>query len=150
MSIISLIQILYFVVKQKFKSFLFFIIIGVLLKLFIKSTSYVLVIDIIVTNLLMQAMTSYEGFREGMKGATGATGTTGTTNKKQKSTSNNSPASTASTSSTSSTAVAPANSTPGEGFQGGMDLDGIHSALDRIEPLLSKIESMGTFFGKKK
>jgi hypothetical protein len=61
--VIAIIQLLYYVVNHKFKSFLFFCIIGVVLKLFIKSTSVVLILDLIITNVLMTSFIKNEGFR---------------------------------------------------------------------------------------
>lgn len=72
MCIIALIQIFYLIVNKKYTSFLLFCIIGVLLNMFIKNISIVLILDIIITNILMKTVVRREGF----EGDTGSTGTT--------------------------------------------------------------------------
>jgi len=76
MSIIALVQIFYLIVHKKYKAFLFFCIIGLVLKLFIKNISIVLILDIIITNILMKTVIKREGFEdsEGNSGYTGPTG----------------------------------------------------------------------------
>lgn len=75
MCILALIQIFYLIVHKKYTSFLLFCIIGVLLNLFIKNISVVLILDIIITNILMRTVVKKEGFEgSGETGATGATG----------------------------------------------------------------------------
>ena len=63
--IITLIQLFYLVVHQKYKALLFFFVIGLALHLFIKNIPMVLILDIIITNILMKTIIK----REGMEGA---------------------------------------------------------------------------------
>jgi hypothetical protein len=80
MCIIALIQVFYLVVRKKYTSLVLFCIIGVMLNLFIKNISIVLILDIIITNILMKTV-KREGFED--KPATPETGDTGTKETKQ-------------------------------------------------------------------
>ena len=62
MCIIALIQIFYLIIRKKYTSLLFFCIVGVLLNLFIKNISLVLLLDILITNILMRTVIRREGF----------------------------------------------------------------------------------------
>lgn len=61
MCILALIQIFYLVVRRKYTSLLFFCIVGVLLNMFIKNISIVLILDILITNILMRTVIRREG-----------------------------------------------------------------------------------------
>lgn len=67
MCIVALVQIFYLIVRKKYTSLLFFCIVGVLLNLFIKNISIVLVIDILITNILMRTVIRQEGFEQPAK-----------------------------------------------------------------------------------
>ena len=149
-AIISLIQVFYLIVNEKYKSFLFFCIIGLVLKLFIKNTSYVLIIDIIVTNLLMKTLIKQEGMETASVGMTGSTGSVyGSTGSVDGSSIGGSTESFGAGMTGTSNQESFRSFGRVESFSGGngMDMSQIHTALDRIEPLMVKLESMGSMFG---
>lgn len=127
-SIISLVQIFYLVINKKYKSFLFFCIIGAVLHCFIKNISIVLILDIIITNILMKTFIK----REGMEGATGPQGLTG------------------------SEEMGASGPTPAdEGFdkmkskpsEAKSNLEQVTGALDKMESLMNKFTKMSSNLG---
>ena len=91
MIFIAIAQILYYVMKNKFKLLILFCIIGGVLSMFIKSLTIVIVLTLLITNILAAGMNK-NSRREGMEGGSGEG--EGLTNTKEKKDDNTNPSST--------------------------------------------------------
>ena len=152
--VISILQLLYYVIHHKFKSFLFFCIIGVVLKMFIKSTSVVLILDLLITNILMTSMVKNEGFsrREGAENMSDST-TTDTTQEEKKPAKKVAPAEQSSV--TTGTATESGSSTIGEAMTTlrpenvEKQLSMLDATIDRVEGLMVKAHGLMNNFNTK-
>jgi hypothetical protein len=132
MSIIALVQIFYLIVHKKYKAFIFFCIIGLVLHLFIKNISIVLILDIIITNILMKTVIKREGLDN-----MGATGILSDEKKKNEPEASEAEAFNNKTKSTPKT-------TQSENFS---NLDKVNNTMDRFESIIGKFEGLTSKLG---
>jgi len=128
MSIIALVQIFYLIVHKKYKAFIFFCIIGLVLHLFIKNISIVLILDIIITNILMKTVIKREGLDN--------MGETGTSEK-------NEPKASETEAFNNKTKSTP-KTTQSENFS---NLDKVNNTMDRFESIIGKFEGLTSKLG---
>jgi len=145
MCIVALVQIFYLIVRKKYTSLLFFCIVGVLLNLFIKNISIVLVIDILITNILMRTVIRQEGFEQPDTETPKPTSETPAPTTEKPDKKNKLPNSPATVDTpTTDTPVAPVTETPAvESFTNNdKKLQGVNKSIQMLSNLMDKFSSI--------